>query len=139
MVSFVYLATSLFKGKKIAEARLYILRKIDHNIYAMTKHKYDNETDSDLMYDNETKVPPQYRVIILNDDYTPMDFVIHVLVNVFEHDEGSAHKIMLDIHKKGSGLGGIYTFEIAETKSMHMNQLAIENKYPLKSFVEEDV
>jgi ATP-dependent Clp protease adaptor protein ClpS len=105
----------------------------------MTKPKYNNETDSDLMYDNETKEPSMFRVIILNDDYTPMDFVIYVLVNIFKHDEGSAHKIMLDIHKKGSGLGGVYTFEIAETKSIHMNQLAIENKYPLKSIVEEDV
>ncbi len=79
-----------------------------------------------------------YKVIILNDDYTPMDFVIYVLQNIFNHDEGQAHKIMLDIHKKGSGLGGVYTHEIAETKSMQMNMSAKENKHPLKSFVEED-
>lgn len=105
----------------------------------MTKHKYKNETDDDLLYDNETKVPSLYRVIILNDDYSPMDFVILVLMDIFNHDESSAHKIMLDIHKKGAGLGGLYTFEIAETKSMQMNQLARENKFPLKSFVEEDL
>ncbi len=104
----------------------------------MAKPKYDFETDSDIMFDNETKEPSLYRVIILNDDYTPMDFVIYVLQNIFGHDEGQAYQVMLDIHKKGAGLGGIYTYEIAETKSMQMNQFAKENKHPLKSFVEED-
>lgn len=109
-----------------------------HAVVSMTKPKYDFETDSNTMYDNETKEPSMYRVVILNDDYTPMDFVIYVLQNIFSHDEGQAHKVMLDIHKKGAGLGGIYTHEIAETKSLQMNMLAKENKHPLKSFVEED-
>lgn len=104
----------------------------------MSKTKYNNDTDSDIMYDNDTKEPSMYRVIILNDDYTPMDFVIYVLQHIFGHDEGQAYNIMLDIHKKGAGLGGIYTHEIAETKSYQMNRLAQENKHPLKSFVEED-
>lgn len=80
-----------------------------------------------------------YRVIILNDDYTPMDFVIFVLKKIFQHDDSRAEKIMLDIHKKGAGLGGVYTHEIAETKSLQMNQLAKDNKHPLKSYTEEDV
>ena len=105
----------------------------------MTSPKYAPETDSDLLYQNETKEPKLYRVMILNDDYTPMDFVIFVLKKIFHHDDGRAEKIMLDVHKKGSGLAGVYTHEIAETKSLQMNQLAKDSKYPLKSYIEEDV
>ncbi len=105
----------------------------------MGQNKFNSETDSDVLYQNETKEPSLYRVIILNDDYTPMDFVILVLKKIFQHDDSRAEKVMLDIHKKGAGLGGVYTHEVAETKSMQMNQMAKENKYPLKSFVEEDV
>lgn len=130
--------TLLFNSIFYAEASLYIWSNIGHDIAYMTKPRYDFETDSDTMYDNDTKEPSMYKVIILNDDYTPMDFVIYVLQNIFGHDEGQAYKIMLDIHKKGAGLGGIYTHEIAETKSIQMNMLAKENKHPLKSFVEED-
>lgn len=79
-----------------------------------------------------------YRVVILNDDYTPMNFVILVLKKIFHHDDSRAEKIMLDIHQKGSGLAGVYSFEIAETKSMLSNQLARDNKHPLKSYTEED-
>ncbi len=105
----------------------------------MSRSKRNTETDSDILYQDETKEPSMYRVIILNDDYTPMDFVIFVLKKIFHHDDGRAEKIMLDIHKKGAGLAGVFTFEVAETKSMQMNQLAKENKHPLKSFTEEDV
>ncbi len=93
-----------------------------------------NQDDSEL----ETAEPPLYKVIILNDDYTPMDFVIYVLTQIFKHSETEAHKIMLDVHQQGSGIAGIYNFEIAETKSYQMNQLAKQNQYPLKSIVEED-
>lgn len=105
----------------------------------MSQQKNHFDTDSDVMYQNETKEPPMYRVIILNDDYTPMDFVIFVLKKIFLHDDRRAEEVMLDIHKKGAGLGGVYTHEVAETKSMQMNQLAKDNKYPLKSYTEEDV
>lgn len=106
----------------------------------MGHNKYNTDPHSDLLFDNETdlKEPKMYKVIILNDDYTPMDFVIFVLKSIFGHNDKNAEKIMLDIHKKGAGLGGVYTYEIAETKSMQMNQLVKENKYPLKSYTEED-
>jgi len=99
-----------------------------------------NHTDSDLdvMDQIETQEPPLYKVLILNDDYTPMDFVVYVLKTFFKHDDISAEKIMMDVHKQGSGVAGIYTFEIAETKSMQVNQFAKSNKYPLKSTVEEE-
>ena len=92
------------------------------------------ELDSDVL----TAEPPLYKVIILNDDYTPMDFVIYVLTQIFKHSETEAHKIMMDVHQQGSGLAGTYNFEIAETKSYQANQLAKTNKHPLKTIVEEE-
>lgn len=92
----------------------------------------------DVLDQVETEEPPLYKVLLLNDDYTPMDFVIYVLKTFFKHDDASAEKIMLDVHKLGSGVAGIYNFEAAETKSMQVNQFAKSNKYPLKSTVEED-
>lgn len=86
----------------------------------------------------DTAEPPMYKVLLLNDDYTPMDFVVYVLKTFFKHDDTSAEKIMLNVHKKGVGVAGVYTFEVAETKSLQVNQFAQSNKYPLKSIIEED-
>lgn len=96
------------------------------------------DSELDVLDQIETQEPPLYKVLILNDDYTPMDFVVYVLKTFFKHDDISAEKIMMDVHKQGSGVAGIYTFEVAETKSMQVNQFAKSNKYPLKSIVEED-
>ena len=84
-----------------------------------------------------TEEPKLYRVMILNDDHTPMDFVVFVLKTFFGHDDTSAQKIMLDVHNKGAGTAGIYAFEIAETKSYQANQFSKQNKHPLKTTVEE--
>lgn len=104
------------------------------------RSNYDTQGDSGIQVldRNETQTPRMYKVIVLNDDYTPMDFVVFVLKTIFGHSEKNAEKIMLDIHKKGAGLAGIYSFEIAETKSYLMNTTAKQNKYPLKSIVEEE-
>lgn len=96
------------------------------------------DSDLDVLDQIETQEPSLYKVLILNDDYTPMDFVVYVLKTFFKHDDISAEKIMMDVHKQGSGVAGVYTFEIAETKSMQVNQFAKSNKYPLKSVVEEE-
>jgi len=96
------------------------------------------DSDLDVLDQVETEEPSLYKVLLLNDDYTPMDFVVYVLKTFFKHDDASAEKIMLDVHKLGSGVAGIYNFEVAETKSMQVNQFAKSNKYPLKSIIEED-
>jgi len=96
------------------------------------------DSDLDVLDQIETQEPSLYKVLILNDDYTPMDFVVYVLKTFFKHDDISAEKIMMDVHKQGSGVAGVYTFEVAETKSMQVNQFAKSNKYPLKSIVEEE-
>lgn len=98
----------------------------------------DSTTGIDLLDEVETEEPSLYKVLLLNDDYTPMDFVVYVLKTFFKHDDKSAEKIMLDVHKLGSGVAGVYTFEVAETKALQVNQFAKSNKYPLKCIVEED-
>ena len=100
-----------------------------------TRKQHDLDHDTDLM--DETQEPPSYTVLLHNDDYTPMDFVILVLKKFFAKDEAAAYKIMLDVHQKGIGIAGIYSFEVAETKVMHVNQFAKTNEYPLKSSYEE--
>lgn len=82
------------------------------------------------------KRPPLYKVIMLNDDYTPMDFVVMVLRNVFHKAHEDAVRIMLDIHHKGAGLCGSFTREVAETKIDQVTMLARQNEYPLKCILE---
>ena len=77
-----------------------------------------------------------YRVILLNDDYTPMEFVIYVLQTFFSYDKEKATQIMLAVHTKGKGVCGIYTKEVAETKSNQINNFAKQNEHPLVSDIE---
>ena len=86
----------------------------------------------------KTKTPPLYRVILVNDDYTPMDFVIHVLQKFFLKDMTEATKIMLSVHQKGYGVCGTFTYEIAETKVYQVNQYSKQNRHPLKCVMEKD-
>lgn len=83
------------------------------------------------------ETPKMYAVLLLNDDYTPMDFVVHILRRFFGRDEAEATQIMLDVHKKGSGVAGVFTLEVAEMKVMQVNQFARMNQHPLKSTLEE--
>lgn len=82
--------------------------------------------------------PKMYKVILLNDDYTPMDFVVLVLRRFFAKTEEQATQVMLDVHKKGAGVAGVFSLEIAEMKVMQVNQFSQLNHYPLKSTLEEE-
>ena len=82
------------------------------------------------------KKPPLYRVVIFNDDYTPMEFVVYVLQTFFGIDRDKATQIMLAIHTHGKGVCGIFTKEVAETKSAQVNNFAKENEHPLISEIE---
>ena len=82
--------------------------------------------------------PKMYKVILLNDDFTPMDFVILVLKRFFGKSEESATQVMLDVHKKGAGVAGVFTLEMAEMKTMQVNQFARMNQHPLKSTLEPE-
>jgi ATP-dependent Clp protease adaptor protein ClpS len=87
--------------------------------------------------EEEFKEPDQYRVILLNDDYTSMEFVVAVLVSVFKKEIVEATAIMLDVHKKGRGMVGIYSYDIAATKIKQAHDLARQNEYPLKCIMEK--
>lgn len=84
------------------------------------------------------KRPSMYKVILLNDDYTPMDFVVEVLEHFFSMDREKATRIMLAIHTEGCAVCGIYTRDIAETKAMQVNQYARESQHPLLCEIEKD-
>jgi|TARA_B100001250_G_scaffold394141_1_gene397663 ATP-dependent Clp protease adaptor protein ClpS len=87
---------------------------------------------------NSKKVePPNYQVLLLNDDFTPMDFVVEVLESLFSMDRNNATKIMLEVHSKGKGLCGVYTYEIAETKVAQVTALAKKNQHPLLCTMEK--
>jgi len=83
------------------------------------------------------KQPPLYKVIILNDDYTPMDFVVLILEIFFGMPTEKATQVMLQVHVKGKGICGVYTHEVAETKVMQVNEYSRENEYPLLCTMEE--
>ncbi len=83
------------------------------------------------------KKPPLYRVILMNDDYTPMEFVVEVLERVFSMDRPKATRIMLEVHTRGKGVCGVYTHEIAETKVAQVNTYSQQHHHPLLCTMEE--
>ncbi len=85
----------------------------------------------------EVHEPPMYKVLLHNDDYTTMDFVIMVLETIFRKSSGEATKIMLDVHQQGIGVAGIYTREIADTKIHIVHDVARKNEFPLKCSMEK--
>jgi ATP-dependent Clp protease adaptor protein ClpS len=98
----------------------------------------DTAVKSRDLVSTRIKEPPKYKVILLNDDYTPVDFVITLLMAVFKHDEGSAARVTLKIHNEGSGVAGVYTYEIAEQKAMDATMISRNNNHPLQIKVEEE-
>ena len=85
-----------------------------------------------------TRRPSMYKVILLNDDYTPMDFVVHVLTKFFRKSDIEASEIMLQVHNKGFGVAGVYTLEVAETKITHVNSYSQKSQFPLKCIMEKE-
>jgi len=81
--------------------------------------------------------PPMFKVILLNDDFTPMDFVVHILNKFFAKTNDEATNIMLQVHHQGSGVAGIFSHEIAETKVYLVNDYSKKNKHPLKCVMEK--
>lgn len=86
----------------------------------------------------EKKEPTFYKVVLLNDDYTTMEFVIHVLEGVFQKSPAEAYRIMMHVHLNGRGIAGVYPFEIAETKVETVTALARRAQFPLRAAIEED-
>jgi ATP-dependent Clp protease adaptor protein ClpS len=97
------------------------------------------EFDHEAVTETEKKLkkPPLYKVLLHNDDYTTKEFVVQVLQYVFHKEPTEAVQIMLHVHRKGIGVAGVYSYEIAETKVALVESLARQNEYPLKCTMEE--
>ncbi|MEW6333703.1 MAG: ATP-dependent Clp protease adapter ClpS [Thermodesulfobacteriota bacterium] len=100
-------------------------------------HERSGSTQGDVQSDQEIREPKLYRVILCNDDYTTMDFVIEILMAVFHKPAAEATRIMLDVHKRGKGLCGVYTYDIATTKIEQVHRLARKREFPLRCALEE--
>jgi ATP-dependent Clp protease adaptor protein ClpS len=103
----------------------------------MNMHEQNGLPDSDVKSDQDIREPKLYRVILINDDYTTMDFVIEILIVVFHKPAAEATRIMLDVHKNGKGFCGVYTYDIATTKIDRVHTLARKREFPLKCTLEE--
>jgi ATP-dependent Clp protease adaptor protein ClpS len=97
---------------------------------------------TDVQIDEKIKIkatePKRWKVILLNDDATPMEFVIEVLMQIFKHELEAANHITLQVHQTGSGIAGIYSFEIAEAKAVEATNQARQNGHPLQIKLEEE-
>ena len=96
--------------------------------------KINEEVELDLVLQE----PEMYRVLLHNDDYTSMDFVVDILMKVFYKNYQESEMIMIKIHEKGSAICGVYTFEIAQTKAEQVKRLAKQNEFPLLATIERD-
>ena len=95
---------------------------------------------SQLVLDSRTKTkkPSMYKVLMMNDDYTPMEFVVHVLQHFFNLSNSQANAIMLNVHQRGIGVCGVYSYEVAEAKATKVMEYARQNEHPLQLQLEKD-
>jgi ATP-dependent Clp protease adaptor protein ClpS len=114
---------------------------VRRNANAMSKEQTSSpDQDRGLVVEPEKpalKQPPMYKVILLNDDYTPMDFVVRILEHFFRMSREKATQIMLHVHTRGRGVCGVYTHEIAETKVAQVNEFSRRHQHPLLCTMEE--
>jgi ATP-dependent Clp protease adaptor protein ClpS len=112
------------------------------NVASMSKraHDPDSGTVGQVVTRprDKTQKPSMYKVLLLNDDYTPMEFVVHVLERFFSKGEEDATRIMLHVHNHGVGICGVYTYEIAETKVTQVIDFARQHQHPLQCTMEKD-
>ena len=96
--------------------------------------------DSEVLTKTKTRTqrPPMYKVMLLNDDYTPMEFVVHILERFFGMSHSQAFDIMLTVHKKGLAVVGVYSYEVAETKVAQVMDFARRHQHPLQCTMEKD-
>jgi ATP-dependent Clp protease adaptor protein ClpS len=102
------------------------------------RNKTDGQTGVITRTAPKTKKPSMYKVLLLNDDYTPMEFVVHVLERFFNKGREEATRIMLHVHQKGIGICGVYTFEVAETKVTQVMDFARQHHHPLQCTMEKE-
>ena len=107
----------------------------------MSERRPGLDDDAVVVTDTRTRrklqKPKQYKVLLHNDDYTTMEFVVFVLMSIFHRSETDAVQIMLHVHKNGIGVAGVYTYEVAETRVTQVEALARQHEFPLRSTLEE--
>jgi len=106
----------------------------------MSNERHDEEQRQGLLVDEakpRIKRPPLYKVVLLNDDYTPMEFVVEILQSFFYLDRSKATQIMLHVHTRGKGVCGVFPYEIAETKAAMVNDYSRKHQHPLLCTLEE--
>ena len=99
--------------------------------------EYENRIEQRTSFSEEVREPAQYRVVLLNDDFTSKDFVVAVLIAVFHKNQDDAQIIMEDVHKKGRGIVGVYPYDIAATRCLQVHEAARTNGYPLRCVMEQ--
>ena len=104
----------------------------------MPGHEFEHGVVEKTESEAKLERPPLYRVLLHNDDFTTMEFVVFILQTVFNHREGDAVQIMLNVHRKGLGLAGVYTYEVAQMKVDKVRSIAQANEFPLLCTMEED-
>ena len=106
----------------------------------MVEHRHSSDHERGLVVEQarpKLKPPPLYKVILLNDDYTPMEFVVQILEYFFGMSREKATQVMLHVHTRGKGVCGVYTYEIAETKVAQVNDFSRRHQHPLLCTLEE--
>ena len=128
------------KGQKVRINNYsYFLSEITLNSDEENNDDFKNKFSSIVLEEKpKLKKPPLYKVIMLNDDYTPMEFVIEMLQTYFSKSQEQATEIMLHIHQKGIGICGLYTYEIAESKATQVLDKARKNQHPLQIKLEKE-
>ena len=124
------------------------MNKVNHlNRIRLSSNVIKNHSDEDMNHDSDLMVqesrpdveePKRYKVILVNDDFTPMEFVVEILSIFFNLDEETATRVMLNVHEKGKGVCGIFSKDVAETKVVMVNEFARENEHPLLCTMEQE-
>lgn len=125
-----YMSDDLFKFE--------IMMSDDLPDYGDGGAEQEHETGIALKTRPKTKKPSMYKVLLLNDDYTPMEFVVHVVEKFFAKNRQEATDVMMQVHRKGVGICGVFTYEIAETKVAQVMDFAAANEQPLQCTMEKE-
>ena len=129
----------MLNNTKYKNCEEFVLRIIPSITMGEDKdNKDDVEGNVKLAEKPKTKTPPLYRVLMMNDDYTPMEFVIEVLEKFFQKNREEATQIMLHVHQRGVGVCGIYAYDLAETKAMQVMNYARKYEHPLQVQLEKE-
>lgn len=99
--------------------------------------EFEHKSESQTLFSEDLQEPPQFRVVLLNDDFTSKDFVVAVLITIFHKKSDEANMIMEDVHKKGRGVVGAYTYDIAATRCQQVHEVSRLNGFPLRCVMEQ--